>query len=98
MSQSLLKKAVNIYWKTVFYSFVFFPLRNKIIRKVIDIPKGSDPPTFFANIFASLYHYESKWIKKIKKDRHKKITLDINDLTTLNDGGERGFRKSFLQN
>ena len=53
---------------------------------------GSDPAPFFANLF--LYHYESKWIRSLKKSdlrrarKFANVFRFIDDLTTLNDWGE----------
>ena len=50
---------------------------------------GSDPAPFMANLF--LYHYESLWIKKLKKDdlqkarRFSNTFRFIDDLLTIND-------------
>ena len=52
---------------------------------------GSDPAPFFANLF--LFHYESKWIKKMKESAN--MFRFIDDLTALNDGGE--FERSFKE-
>ena len=46
-----------------------FQLGNKIFKHVIWIPIGPDPTPLFANLF--LYDYESKEIKKNKKDLNK---------------------------
>ena len=46
-----------------------FQLGNKIFKHVIWIPIGPDPTSLFANLF--LYDYESKEIKKNKKDLNK---------------------------
>ena len=70
----------------------FFKLGSKIFKQIIGIPMGSDPAPFFANLF--LYHYEDKWIRKLKKSdliRARKFANTfrfIDDLTTLNDWGE----------
>ena len=56
----------------------------------------SDPALFFANLF--LYFYESKWINELKKNDLIKarklcnIFRFIDDLNSINDGGE--FEKS----
>ena len=53
---------------------------------------GSDPASFFANLF--LYFYESKWMNELKKDDLIKarklcnIFRFIGDLNSINDGGE----------
>ena len=93
-SQASFKKAVKYLMNNC-----FFQLGNKVFRQVIGIPMGSDPAPFFANLF--LYHFESKWIKKIKKTdigrarRFANTFRFIDDLTALNDGGE--FEKSFKE-
>ena len=52
---------------------------------------GSDPAPAFANLF--LYHYESTWIKSIKKSNNilarkfGQVFRYIDDLLALNDGG-----------
>ena len=52
----------------------------------------SDPALFFANLF--LYFYESKWINELKKNDLIKarklcnIFRFIDDLNSINDGGE----------
>ena len=67
----------------------FFTLGNKVFRQVIGIPMGSDPAPFMANLF--LYHYESTWIKKLKKSdlqkarRFSNTFRFIDDLLTIND-------------
>ena len=38
----------------------------KLFCQIIGIPMGSDPASFFANLF--LYFYESKWMNKLKKN------------------------------
>ena len=43
----------------------YFKFGDKLFRQDIGIPMGSDPSPFFANHF--LYHYESSWLKSIKK-------------------------------
>ena len=51
---------------------------------------GSDPAPFFANLF--LYHYESSWLKGIKKTNNSvarkfgNVFRYIDDLLALNDG------------
>ena len=51
---------------------------------------GSDPAPFFANLF--LYHYESSWLKSIRKTNNTlarkfgKVFRYIDDLLALNDG------------
>ena len=53
---------------------------------------GSDPATFFASLF--LYFYESKWMNELKKNGLIKarklcnIFRFIDDLNSINDGGE----------
>ena len=52
---------------------------------------GSDPAPFFANVF--LYFYESTWMDELKNDLMKarklcNIFRFIDDLNTINDGGE----------
>ena len=70
----------------------YFTLGNKIFKQVIGIPMGSDPAPFMANLF--LYHYESKWLKKLKKENLQKARKFsntfrfIDDLLTINDDQE----------
>ena len=67
----------------------FFTFGNTIFRQVIGIPMGSDPAPFMANLF--LYHYESLWIKNLKKEdlqkarRFSNTFRFIDDLLTIND-------------
>ena len=66
-----------------------FTFGNKIFRQVIGIPMGSDPAPFMANLF--LYHYESQWVKGLKKQdlqkarRFSNTFRFIDDLLTIND-------------
>lgn len=53
----------------------YFKLGDKLFRQDIGIPMGSDPAPFFANLF--LYHYESLWLKSIKKSNKYFGTLTI---------------------
>ena len=68
----------------------YFKLGNKLFRQVIGIPMGSDPSPFFANLF--LYHYESSWLKKLRKSNNilarkfGSVFRYIDDLLALNDG------------
>ena len=76
----------------------YFTFGEKIFRQIIGIPMGSDPAPFMPNLF--LYHYESNWIRNLKKNsiqqarmfRHKFRYID--DLLTINDNDE--FSKSFI--
>ena len=58
---------------------------------------GSDPAPFMANLF--LYHYESLWIKNLKKNdlqkarRFSNTFRFIDDLLTIND--DNLFSKNF---
>ena len=69
----------------------YFKLGNKLFRQDIGIPMGSDPAPAFANLF--LYHYESTWIKSVKKSNNilarkfGQVFRYIDDLLALNDGG-----------
>ena len=62
------------------------------------VPMGSDPASFFANLF--LYFYESKWMNEVKKSDLIKtrklcnIFRFIEDLNSINDGGD--FEKVIL--
>lgn len=67
-----------------------FKLGNKLFRQCIGIPMGSDPAPFFANLF--LFHYESSWLKEVKKSNNilarkfGNVFRYIDDLIALNDG------------
>ena len=70
----------------------FFQVGSKIFHQVIGIPMGSDPASFFANLF--LYFYESGWLKSIK-DTNYGVTRKFgnifrftDDLIAMNDGNE----------
>ena len=68
----------------------YFKLGNKLFRQDIGIPMGSDPSPAFANLF--LFHYESSWLKSIKKNnsilarKFGQVFRYIDDLLALNDG------------
>ena len=68
----------------------YFRLGDKLFRQDIGIPMGSDPAPAFANLF--LFHYESSWLKSIKKDNYilarkfGQVFRYIDDLLALNDG------------
>ena len=70
----------------------YFIVGPKIFCQIIGIPMGSDPAPFFANLF--LYFYESKWMNELKKNDLIKarklcnIFRFIDDLNSINDGGE----------
>ena len=70
----------------------YFTVGPKIFCQITGIPMGSDPAPFFANLF--LYLYESKWMNELKKtdliEARKlcNIFRFINDLNSINDGGE----------
>ena len=70
----------------------YFTVDPKIFCQIIGIPMGSDPAPFFANLF--LYFYESKWMNELKKNDLIKarklcnIFRFIDDLNSINDGGE----------
>ena len=99
MGQNKRKKIVTGRKSRKIARFFYFEHGNKIFRKVIGIPMGSDPTTFLANIF--LCYNDRKWIKKIKAAeirRSKKFAncfRFIDDLRVLNDCGqfERIFRE-----
>ena len=46
----------------------FFEVGSKIFCQVIGIPRGSDPASFFANLF--LFFCESRWLKSIKNTNY----------------------------
>ena len=68
----------------------YFKFGDKLFRQDIGIPMGSDPAPYFANLF--LYHYESSWLKQIKKTNNNlarkfgNVFRYIDDLLALNDG------------
>ena len=76
----------------------YFTFGEKIFRQIIGIPMGSDPAPFMANLF--LYHYESNWIRNLKKNSIQRARMFrhtfryIDDLLTINDNDE--FSKSFI--
>ena len=69
-----------------------FMVGDQIFKQRIGIPMGSDPAPFFANLF--LYHYESRYMKELKKTdlprarRFGNLSRFIDDLAAINDGGE----------
>ena len=74
-----------------------FTIGKSVFRQKIGIPMGSDPAPFFANFF--LFHYESIWMKNLKKKNQGRarkfgnICRFIDDLIAINDGNE--FLNSF---
>ena len=68
-----------------------FTLGEKLFQQIIGIPMGSDPAPFMANLF--LYYYESRWIKRLKKEnlsdarKFGHTYRFIDDLIAINDGG-----------
>ena len=72
----------------------YFTVGNIVMRQKIGIPMGIDPAPFWANLF--LYTYEHSYINQlIKEDRVKAKHFHstfrfIDDLCTINDGGEFG--------
>ena len=72
--------------------YCYFTVGPKIFCQIIGIPMGSGPAPFFANLF--LYFYESKWMNELKKNDLIKarklcnIFRFIDDLNSINDGGE----------
>ena len=75
----------------------YFTFGENVFRQVIGIPMGSDPAPFMANLF--LYHFESKWVKDMKKENLQKARRFCNtfrfidDLLTINDNNV--FQESF---
>ena len=72
----------------------YFSVGNIAMRQNIGIPMGIDPAPFLVNLF--LYSYEPDYIKKrIKEYRvqaknfHSTFRF-IDDLCSINDGGEFG--------
>ena len=69
-----------------------FSCGDCVYRQIIGLPMGSDPAPFMANLF--LYHYESSWLKNIKKnDIHTARKFSntfrfIDDLNAINDSGK----------
>ena len=76
-----------------------FKFGDKLFRQIVGIPMGSDPAPFFANLF--LHQYESRWIKKMKKENNVlarkfgRVFRFIDDLLAVNDGEE--FEKHFSE-
>ena len=72
----------------------YFTVGNTVLRQAIGIPMGIDPAPFWANLF--LYAYEVNYMSELipldkVKARHFHSTYRfIDDLCTLNDGGEFG--------
>ena len=70
----------------------YFTVGHKIFYQIIGIPMVSDPSSFFANLF--LYFYESKWINELKENdlikarKLRNVFRFIDDLNSVNDGGE----------
>ena len=70
----------------------YFTVGNVVMRQAIGIPMGIDPAPFWANLF--LYAYEVKYISdlivsdKVKARHFHSTNRFIEDLCTLNDGGE----------
>ena len=63
-------------------------LGNRTFRQIIEIPVGSDPAQFFANL--SLHYYESRGIRQlrisdIRRARRFAVFRFIDDLTAIND-------------
>ena len=77
----------------------YFTFGEKLFRQIVGIPMGSDPAPFMANLF--LYHYESRWVKSLKKNslqrarRFNHTFRFIDDLLTINDRDE--FVSSFKE-
>lgn len=69
-----------------------FMCGNYVFRQTIGIPIGGDPAPHWANLF--LFNYESKFILDLKKSdpirarKFRHIYRYIDDLQTINDGGE----------
>ena len=76
----------------------YFRIGDAIFKQRIGIPMGSDPAPFMANLF--LYHYESSFLKELKKTdlsrarRFGNVFRFIDDLSAINDGGE--FERCYL--
>ena len=76
----------------------YFIVGDKLFRQIIGMPMGIDPAPFWANIY--LYSYESKYISdliksnttanKILARKFHATSRFIDDLCSLNDGGEFG--------
>ena len=83
-SRQLVKDAMQYLMDNCYFTF-----GEKVFRQVIGIPMGSDPAPFMANLF--LYHYESKWVRNLKKSNIQKARKFshtfrfIDDLLTIND-------------
>ena len=72
----------------------YFTVGNTVLRQAIGIPMGIDPAPFWANLF--LYTFEVEYMSKIiasdkvKAHHFHSTNRFIDDLCTLNDGGEFG--------
>ena len=79
----------------------YFTLGDKLFKQIIGIPMGADPAPFMANLF--LYYYESKWVRKVKKEnlqlarKFGNTFRLIDDLCAVNDDGvfEKMFREIY---
>ena len=70
----------------------YFTVGDTIMKQIIGIPLGGDPAPFWADLF--LFHYESKWILKMKRENNilarkfGSMFRFLDDLDAMNDGGE----------
>ena len=84
-TKSLLKETIKFLLHNCYFS-----IRNITMIQVIEIPMGSDPAPFFANLF--LVYKEADWVKaqrKLGTISVRKINncfRFIDDLLSLNDG------------
>ena len=69
-----------------------FVFGNRIFKQHINIPTGSHPAPFFANLF--LLYFENKWVRNVQRSEFSRackfatIFQFIDDLLTMNDDGE----------
>ena len=97
LTKSLLKGAIKFLLHDCFFS-----IGNITMIQVIELPMGSDPATFFANLF--LAHKEADWVKAqrmLGTINVRKISNSfrfIDDLLSLNDGStfEKHYKYIYL--
>ena len=93
-SRSSFKDALKYLMESCYFTF-----GDRIFRQAIGIPMGCDPAPFMANLF--LYHYESNWLKNLRKESLQKARRFshtfrfIDDLLTIND--DNLFLESFKE-
>ena len=83
-SRQLVKDALKYLLDNCYFTF-----GESVFKQIVGIPMGSDPAPFFANLF--LYHYESMWVRNLKKTNVQKARKFrhtfrfIDDLVAIND-------------